>query len=78
MSQKPGQLPGRPVPWDVLEKVAGILGPNCAAAQCLEEAKAFLALYEKDGHYRVVNFYKDLHGHLIVEKIDAGPECMGS
>ena len=70
--------PGRPVDWQTLERVAGILGENCAAAKCLAEAKAFLSLSEQDGHYRVVNFYKDLHGALIVEKIDAGTEQMGS
>jgi hypothetical protein len=66
------------VPWDVLEKVATILGPNCAAAKCLEEAKAFLDLSKTDDHMRVVNFYKDLHGYIVIEKIDTGPEMMGS
>lgn len=67
----------KPIPWDVVEKVAKVIGPQSAAQQALDEAKAFLDLQEKDGHYRVVNFYKDGH-HIVVEKIDAGPELMGS
>lgn len=61
----------------LLVHVAGIIGPQSAAQQALDEADAFLSLSEKDGRQRTVNFYKQGH-HYVVEKIDLGPEMMGS
>jgi hypothetical protein len=65
------------ITWDMLEQVAKIVGPQSAAQQALDEAKSFLDLQGSDGHYRVVNFYK-VSGSIVVEKIDCGPEMMGS
>jgi hypothetical protein len=60
-----------------LEAVAEIIGPNSASQKALDEADAFLALYKMDGRYRHVNFYKD-GADIVIEKIDLGPEGMGS